>query len=191
MSAERPAIHIRDARPEEFADLGRLMVGAYATLDGFPSPELQPRYYEMLANIGDFTRADGARLLVAVMPNGDLAGGVVYFQDMAQYGSGGIATTIKDAAGLRLLGVSPRFRELGVGKALTRHCIELAQGQGLGQVILHTTQAMSLAWGMYERLGFVRSPDLDFLQQDLPVFGFRLALTPAPDDHGGGSGPTK
>jgi hypothetical protein len=29
---------------------------------------------------------------------------------------------------------------------------------------------------MYERLGFVRSEDLDFMQGDLEVYGFRLRL---------------
>jgi hypothetical protein len=35
---------------------------------------------------------------------------------------------------------------------------------------------MKVAWRMYEALGFERSPDLDFLQGELPVFGFRLKL---------------
>lgn len=43
-----------------------------------------------------------------------------------------------------------------------------------------TTEAMRTAWGMYERMGFRRSEDLDFPQEDLPVFGFRLSLTDQP-----------
>jgi hypothetical protein len=43
-------------------------------------------------------------------------------------------------------------------------------------VILHTTAAMRVAWALYERLGFRRSEDLDFMQGELPVFGFRLRL---------------
>jgi hypothetical protein len=35
---------------------------------------------------------------------------------------------------------------------------------------------MSVAWQMYEKAGFERSPDLDFMQGELPVFGFRLPL---------------
>jgi hypothetical protein len=35
---------------------------------------------------------------------------------------------------------------------------------------------MRIAWELYERLGFARSEDLDFSQQGLSVFGFRLAL---------------
>jgi hypothetical protein len=47
---------------------------------------------------------------------------------------------------------------------------------GKSQVILHITRAMGTAWTMYERLGFVRSEDLDFMQRDLEVYGFRLRL---------------
>jgi ribosomal protein S18 acetylase RimI-like enzyme len=60
---------------------------------------------------------------------------------------------------------------------LARACIDLAEEKGHSQVILHTTQAMHVAWGLYERLGFARSEDLDFSQQSLSVYGFRLKLT--------------
>jgi GNAT superfamily N-acetyltransferase/catechol 2,3-dioxygenase-like lactoylglutathione lyase family enzyme len=167
---------VRDLRPEESAALGQLLVQAYSQLEGFPTPAEQPGYYAMLADIGSFAAKPGARVLVAVSPAGDLLGGVVYFGDMAQYGSGGAATSARNASGIRLLGVDPRFRRSGAGKALALACIRLAREQGHDQVILHTTQAMQVAWGMYEKLGFQRSPDLDFSQQGLAVFGFRLRL---------------
>jgi ribosomal protein S18 acetylase RimI-like enzyme len=167
---------IRDLRPNEFGALGRLLVEVYSSLEGFPTPEEQPHYYELLANIGRFTEKRDARVLVALSPEGELVGGVVYFGDMAEYGSGGIATTIQHASGIRLLGVNPRFRGMGAGRELTKACIKLAQEKGHAQVILHTTQAMRIAWGLYERLGFERSEDLDFLQGELPVYGFRLSL---------------
>jgi ribosomal protein S18 acetylase RimI-like enzyme len=170
-------LKVRDARPDEFDALGRLMVEVYSSLDGFPKPADQPHYYEMLAGIGRFTEKPSARVLVALSAEGALVGGVVYFGDMAEYGSGGIATSVKGASGIRLLGVDPEFRNAGAGKALARACILLAREEGHSQVILHTTQAMRVAWGLYERLGFTRSEDLDFSQQGLPVFGFRLELT--------------
>jgi GNAT superfamily N-acetyltransferase len=167
---------IRDLRPEEFGALGQLMVEVYSQLEGFPTPEEQPRYYELLARIGSFADKKDARVLVALSAEGELVGGVVYFGDMAEYGSGGTATAEKQASGIRLLGIHPRFRGLGAGRALTEACIQLAREAGHAQVILHTTQAMQVAWRLYERLGFQRSVDLDFLQQELPVFGFRLSL---------------
>ncbi len=167
---------IRPVRPEEFAALGELMVGVYSTLDGFPTPAEQPRYYEMLADIGRLGDKPSTCVLVAVADDGRLVGGIVYFDDMAQYGSGGTATAARNAAGIRLLGVDPQFRGSGAGKALAQACIQRARERGHSQVILHTTQAMTVAWRLYVKLGFARSEDLDFMQGDLPVFGFRLQL---------------
>ena len=177
MSEPRPGgLTIRDVAPSESATLGALMVRVYSALEGFPTPREQPGYYELLANIARFTERPGVRVLVALTERGELAGGVVYFGDMAQYGSGGIATTIRNASGIRLLGVDPAFRNAGAGKALANACIGLAREQGHREVILHTTAAMRVAWAMYERLGFVRAEELDFVQEGYPVYGFRLRL---------------
>jgi hypothetical protein len=51
-----------------------------------------------------------------------------------------------------------------------------AKNKRLSEVIIHSTKAMQIAWRMYESLGFKRSEDLDFMQGELPVFGFRLLL---------------
>jgi GNAT superfamily N-acetyltransferase len=171
------ALIIRDIRLIEFDALGRLMVEVYSSLEGFPTPAEQPHYYDLLANIGRFAEKPGARVLVAVSSEGELVGGIVYFGGMAEYGSGGIATSVKEASGIRLLGVDPRHRNTGAGRALANACIRLAREKGHAQVILHTTQAMQVAWRLYEKLGFERSEDLDFSQQGFPVFGFRLKLT--------------
>lgn len=169
---------VRDVRPEEWTALGELLVRVYSSLPGFPTPAEQPAYYDLLTHIGRFAEKPGARVLVALADPGELLGGVVYFGDMAHYGSGGTATSERHASGIRLLAVDPASRGRGVGKALTRACIDLAQACGHAQVILHTTRPMQVAWAMYERLGFKRSEDLDFLQHGLPVFGFRLPLAP-------------
>ncbi|WP_211208302.1 GNAT family N-acetyltransferase [Leeia oryzae] len=167
---------IRDIRTEEHDTLGRLMCEVYASLPGFPTPAEQPGYYDMLAHIGRFTDKPATRVLVAVDQHATVLGGIVYFGDMTQYGSGGSATQETHAAGIRLLGVSHAARGQGIGKALTEACIQCAKDQQQQQVILHTTQAMQTAWHLYERLGFTRSPDLDFLQGTLQVYGFRRPL---------------
>jgi GNAT superfamily N-acetyltransferase len=166
---------IREARTEEFEELGQLMVKVYSNLEGFPGKDEQPKYYDLMTNIGQLTRKPNTKLLVVVA--GDkVIGGLAYFSDMIQYGSGGTATREQAASGFRLLAVDPDARGTGVGKALAKKCIELAREAGNRQVIIHTTNAMKIAWGMYERLGFKRSPDLDFMQERLQVFGFRLEL---------------
>lgn len=167
---------VRNAQPGEFAEIGKLMVQVYSQLEGFPKPDEQPNYYKMLANIGDLTHKPEMELLVAVSSDNKIAGGVVYFSDMQYYGSGGTATKEKNAGGFRLLAVDPSTRGHGVGKLLTNECIRKAKEKKLGQVVIHTTKAMQTAWKMYEDLGFKRSEDLDFMQGELPVFGFRLLI---------------
>lgn len=167
---------IRNAQPNEFSYIGQLMVKVYSQLDGFPKEDEQPNYYKMLANIGDLTLKPETELLVAVSPENEIAGGVVYFSDMQYYGSGGTATQEKNASGFRLLAVDNLFRGKGLGKLLTLACIEKAKAKNHTQVVIHSTKAMQTAWKMYEDLGFKRADDLDFMQGELPVFGFRLLL---------------
>ncbi|MNG05621.1 Mycothiol acetyltransferase [compost metagenome] len=154
-----------------------MLISVYSQLDGFPKEDEQPNYYKMLANIGDFTNHPETELLVAVDNNNTILGAVVYFNDMQYYGSGGIATQEKNAAGFRLLGVDHNARGKGIGKLLTQECIRKATKNNLNQVIIHSTLAMQTAWKMYENLDFQRSEDLDFMQGELAVFGFRLKIT--------------
>lgn len=168
------AYAIRNAESEEFRSIGRLLVTAYSQLDGFLKPAEHPNYYHMLQNAGDLTAKAGTEILVAVSPQGQIAGAVVYFSDMKNYGSGGTATHEKKSAGFRLLAVDPSARGQGVGKLLTLACVAKAKEQKRTQVIIHTTKAMLTAWAMYEKIGFKRSEDLDFMQGEIQVFGFRL-----------------
>jgi len=174
--AMTPEYKIRNAKPEEFLEIGNLMVQVYSQLDGFPKQTVQPNYYKMLANVGEFTNKPGTEILVAIDSKEKIAGALVYFNDMKNYGSGGTATMEKNAAGFRLLAVNPLTRGKGIGKLLTLECIRKAKGEGLSQVVIHTTMAMQTAWKMYEKIGFKRSEDLDFMQGELPVFGFRFLL---------------
>ena len=167
---------VRNARQDEFTKVGLLMVQVYSQLEGFPKPEDQPDYYKLLANVGELTQRPDTEILVATSQTQEILGAVVYFGDMQFYGSGGTATQEKKAGGFRLLAVSPTARGLGIGKLLTQACINKAKERDLSQVIIHTTKAMQTAWKMYERFGFKRSEDLDFMQGELPVFGFRLRL---------------
>ena len=165
---------LRKAKKEELKTVGKLLVNVYSKLKGFPTQEDQPKYYKLLGNVGRLTQNKNIELLVAASELGNIGAAVVYFKHMKDYGSGGSATKEKKASGFRLLAVDPDFRGLGLGKLLTVACIDKAKKSGSEQVIIHTTKAMKVAWTMYEKLGFKRSRDLDFMQGDLPVFGFRL-----------------
>ncbi|AXT60325.1 GNAT family N-acetyltransferase [Aquimarina sp. AD10] len=167
---------IREAKPNEYQKIGELMVTTYSQLKDFPNQQEIPEYYKMLTNIGELTKKPKARLLVCVSSTNDIMGGVVYFGDMQYYGSGGSATKEKQAAGFRLLAVSHDFRKRGIGRLLTKACIEIGKTEKQKQIIIHSTKAMQIAWDMYEKMGFTRSEDLDFTVDNLIVFGFRLYL---------------
>lgn len=167
---------VRIAKQEEYKALGALMVDVYSKLEGFPSPEEQPKYFNMLRNIGNLSNQPCTELLVAVSESDTIAGGVVYFSDMLYYGSGGTATQVKNASGFRLLAVNSNYRGKGIGKLLSQACIDKARADKNEELIIHTTNAMKPAWNMYEKMGFNPSHDLDFMQEDLQVFGFRLKL---------------
>ena len=167
---------IRDAEREEYKAIGKLMVKVYSQLEGFPKKKDQPEYYKMLANIGEWCNKPCTKLMVAVSPEGEVGGAVVYFSDMKYYGSGGSATEEENAAGFRLLAVDPELRGNGLGTEITLACVERAKNDGVAQLIIHSTEYMRIAWNMYEKLGFKRSADLDFMQEELPVFGFRLTI---------------
>ncbi|SDR66358.1 GNAT family N-acetyltransferase [Christiangramia echinicola] len=169
-------INIRNANPAEFKEIGYLMVEVYSKLEGFPTHKEQPEYYELLLNIGDLTKRPKTELIVAVSDEEEVMGALVYFSDMSYYGSGGTATKEKNASGFRLLAVDPDYRGIGIGKQLTIACIEKAKNDQNEQLIIHSTRYMKVAWIMYENLGFKRSEDLDFMQGQLPVYGFRLKL---------------
>lgn len=168
---------IRNAFSSEFEEIGKLLISVYSQLDGFPKEKDQPNYYKMLANIGDFTNYPETELIVALDNNNTILGAVVYFNDMKYYGSGGIATQEQNSAGFRLLGVDTNARGKGIGKLLTQECIQKTISNKRQQLIIHSTLAMKTAWQMYENLGFKRSEDLDFMQGELAVFGFRLKTT--------------
>ncbi len=169
-------VTIREAKPKEHQPLGQLMVKVYSNLAGFPGIDEMPSYYEMLANVGTLTERPGTHLLIAVDEEETLLGGVVYFSDMESYGSRSSVTEAENASGIRLLAVDPLATGKGVGRALTQACIYRAKEHGHAEVLLHSTELMKVAWGLYERMGFESAPEYDFNQDNLPVFGFRLKL---------------
>ena len=169
-------VTIRNARPKEFETIGKLMVSVYSKLPEFPKPEEQPHYYDKLLHVGKLTNNESTELLVALNASEEIIGAVIYFSDMKDYGSGGSATTLTHASGFRLLAVSPKARGKGVGRLLCEACIEKTKKHHNKTLIIHSTKAMKVAWNMYERMGFTRFKEIDFLQGDLEVYGFKLNI---------------
>ena len=82
-----------------------------------------------------------------------------------------------DGPEVRLLAVAPAARGQGVGTALMQECVRRARRSRAAALTLHTTDMMQVAMRMYERVGFVRAPELDFRPaEDVLVKGYRFNL---------------
>lgn len=167
---------IREATRDEYSQLGELMVQAYSQLEGFPGPEENPEYYNILRNVGEFAQKPKVKLIVAVSEEGQVDGGLVYFGDMRYYGVGGEATLSQKEGAFRLLAVNSNIQGKGLGKRLVQACIDQARSEGFEYLMIHSTKYMKIARKMYERMGFERFPEIDFVKSYVTVLGFRCKL---------------
>jgi ribosomal protein S18 acetylase RimI-like enzyme len=166
---------VREVRPDEYAAVAALTVAAYEVL--FADEGLG----EYRAALEDVAGRDAAgTVLVAVDPHGELQGAVAYVPgpttSMSEFDDA-------DACGIRMLAVDPRHQGAGAGRRLTEACIARGRADGRARVVLHSTRAMEVARGLYERMGFVRATarDVEFPPQaddDEPfvLLGYELLL---------------
>ena len=154
---------IREARPDEHARLGDLVLAAYRSLPEFDEPGYEPELRDVAR------RAREAVVLVAVDDAADdpLLGCVTYvpgpespWAELLEPGE----------AAIRMLAVDAGARGRGAGTALTAACVARARAEGRGAIILHSLPYMRAAQAIYARLGFTRRPDRDWE----PVAGVRL-----------------
>ena len=144
---------IRLIRPDECDALARITVEAYRQLnDGEP---LGPYEEELLDVEG---RRRDSEVYVALDEESTLLGGVTYVPGpthaMAEFHDPG-------ACGIRMLAVDPAHQGRGAGRALAQVCIDRAREQHRERIILHSAPTMTLAQGMYQRMGFRAAPELD------------------------------
>ena len=155
MSTPTTGFLIRPVRPDEHEALGELTVAAYHSLPGdMPHQDV---YDVVLRDVA--RRADASLVLVAATPAGELLGGVTYVTGPDNPYSEELR---EGEAGIRMLAVDPGRQGRGVGRALTRACIDRARTDGRVAVILHTGTWMPVAIRLYESLGFARQPERDF-----------------------------
>ncbi|MFE1414967.1 GNAT family N-acetyltransferase [Streptomyces sp. NPDC085524] len=162
-------IVIRAARPAEYEELGEITAQAYVG-DGLLGSG-EAFYAGVLRDVAG--RAAHGEVLVAVH-EGAVLGGVTF----APPGS-----PLADIAGpgeaeFRMLAVSREARGRGAGEALVRACTARARElEGVTHLVLSTQQGMKGAQRIYERLGFVRTPERDWAPvPGLTLLTYRLEL---------------
>ncbi len=161
-SASEPpgGFELRPVRAEELVEVGRLTAEVYVG-DGFL--DASDSYIDQLADTA--RRAREAEIWVAV-EGGKLLGSVTFtaagtpFREIAH----------ADEGEFRMLAVNPAARGKGVGQALVELCLRRSRELGYAGVRMSSMDRMTSAHRVYERLGFVRSPEDDWS----PAPGVRL-----------------
>jgi ribosomal protein S18 acetylase RimI-like enzyme len=170
------AIEIREARPEEYEEAGKVTALAYREFVPAEGGDDWEGYLGRMADIAE--RAERTRILVAVEDGGIL--GTVTLELDGRVGDwDGDPPLRPGEAHIRMLGVDPAARARGVGTRLMAACEARARAAGKTFVTLHTTRRMDAAQRMYERLGYERTEDHVF-PDGFVLLGYRKELSELP-----------
>jgi predicted N-acetyltransferase YhbS len=167
------SVEVRPVRPEEQAEAGRITALAYREF--VPPGDEDPDWEGYLRLIQDVPgRLDRTVVLVAVQ-SGRIVGSVTLEED-------GVVgdddpEPEPNASQVRMLGVDPAARGMGVGRALMEASIERARTRGKRFVTLRTTGLMKAAGGLYASMGFRPDPEHDLqVNDDFRLSAYRLEL---------------
>ncbi|GAC1542689.1 MAG: GNAT family N-acetyltransferase [Herpetosiphon sp.] len=168
-------LHIRDARPTEYAAARSITLAAYEQY----ALVMEPDFWRDLQRA--VTRAldtpGHAEWIIAERQGGIVGSVMLYPAHIDSYAG---ATAPTGYPELRLLAVAPAARGQGIGRLLVEECMRRARAGGASALGLHTNDTMQTARQMYERMGFRRVPVLDFSPApDHLVKAYRLDLDPA------------
>jgi ribosomal protein S18 acetylase RimI-like enzyme len=163
-------VHVRPAHVSDLAVIGDLTVAAY-TADGVLSDD-DP----YAAHLRDATtRAHEAELYVAELEDQpDTVAGTVTF---CPQGSAWSELAGPGEGEFRMLAVAPGSRRRGVAEALVGVCLQRSVELGYSAVVLSSLPVQQPAHRIYERLGFQRTPDLDWSPTEgVELLAFRREL---------------
>jgi ribosomal protein S18 acetylase RimI-like enzyme len=168
-------ILIRPALDSEIDAAGHLTAESFIT-DGHTS---RGGTYEPRLRDGR-DRAERAELLVALDPaSGALLGSVTFAPPGSPYAD----LARGDEGEFRMLAVAPEARGRGAGEALVRACLDRARELGLRRVVMSTQPSMVHAHRIYERLGFVRTPERDWSPlPEVPLLTYAFEIGPEAAD---------
>ncbi|RAG86265.1 GNAT family N-acetyltransferase [Streptacidiphilus pinicola] len=150
------SIVVRPALPSEYDAAGHLVAEAFIA-DGHIGREAD--YAKLLRDPAD--RAEKAELLVAVdEETGAVLGSVTFAAPGSPYAD--IAEGHEGEFRMLAVAPDPAARGRGIGELMVRAVIARAAELGLTRIVMSTQPGMTHAHRIYERLGFVRTPDRDW-----------------------------
>lgn len=156
---------VRDARHDEIPAIAEVLDAAYAEFSptGDADPEFRAEFSRYREHIRDVAHRFDLSSQIVAERDGKLAASVTYCAPGGWYDDD-FRWDEPSWAAIRLLGVHPSARGLGLGKLLAQECVRRARDDGATAVALHSTPPMVIARAMYERMGFERVP-----QYDVPI----------------------
>ena len=173
MSSPFPNAMVRLARPDEYAEVGRITAAGYHANDLLRLPDGSiDEWYE--SRLADATRrAAEAELLVAAEDD-RLLGTVTWCPPGSPWRDLAVRA---DQGEFRMLSVAAAGRRRGVARALVVACLDRARSAAMTEVLLSSLPAMTNAHALYRQFGFERAPELDHTPKpDVSLWAFRLVL---------------
>lgn len=148
-------LNVRDATLGERPEVAEVTRGAYAEFAQSSDPAFWAGYEASTRQV--LLEDDQSRRVVVTIDDRIVAS-VLYCAPR----EGSFNKVWNPFPEMRLLAVLPQYRDRHLGALLITTCEERARAEGFAAIPLHTTVLMQTAKSMYERRGYVRSPQLDF-----------------------------
>ncbi len=166
---------IREAQLEERPSIVSMLIRAYGE---FESRLASAGWETMRRSIADTVLDLDAGVPLIAEVNGRIAAFVLYTPPHSSNG----ALIPSEWASIRLLGVDPAMRGLGLAHGLVEACLARADGDGAEKVGLYTSELMRCARALYERIGFQLVREIE------PRHGLRYWLFVREGGNRGGAG---
>ncbi|MGI5836603.1 MAG: GNAT family N-acetyltransferase [Chloroflexota bacterium] len=171
-------LQIRDAREDDQEAIKKVTLAAFEQYRDLMDPTHWQAY---LQSVEDTLAEKGPEERIVAELSGAIVGSVLLCPAGTPIRTIDGRTLIRERPEVRLLAVAPEARGRGIGAALVEECVRRARLAGAKELTLHTSDMMQAAVRLYERLGFVRAPELDFSPAPgVLVKGYSLSLDPEP-----------
>lgn len=164
---------LRDARPNDATAIHDVTLAAYQQY----APTMGPLWNMYRDDIEKTIANPSPAAQIVAAQDGKIVGTVLLFPSGTEFDVPDGTKFKLSFPEIRLLAVLPAARGHGIGAALTRECMERAKKAGDSAIALHTTELMQTAKQMYEKMGFVRTPETDFEPApNVLIMGYRYDL---------------
>jgi ribosomal protein S18 acetylase RimI-like enzyme len=165
-------MEFRLARPDEYAEAGRVTALAYREFVPEDAPNGWTDYLDRIADVPG--RAPRTTIVVAV-EDGTVLGSATLEIDGRTEEEDDRALD-PDEAHIRMLGVDPAARGRGVAKGIMAECERIALDAGRTRMTLNTTSIMQAAQSMYESLGYRKLTD-EMLPNGFVLMSYQKSLS--------------